>query len=605
MKKLHLLMRMLLTMVLTVITLLAGTGMTAYAQGVGGQIDSMNKYAIPGRVSAGGQADVNLSINALPCVPPFSASVALVIDKSQSMSGTPLTAAKAAAALFIDTLDLSRDEASVVAFSGDGTDGNSSNDAQTLSSLSQNRNTLQDAIASVTVDNRTNIYEGLHQGGATLTNAPAEHARAIVLLTDGLANIDSTGMYDQSAGSSAVQDTLDVATDLKSQGIRIYTIGLGSVDESFLRNVANSPAMYYHAPAPSDLPEIYARVARSLLSDIGTDGTLVETYDAAHFAVIAGSQVPASGQIDATAGTITWDFATLSSRQGVSYRVRARDGVSGTYDVSTGTTITYTQATGCSQAGQALDFSFGSGASLRVSDSSSELPPPVEPADVDVTVTADPNLTVGPGDTFTLTVTATNRGFGDARNVDVVLPLHANQVQVLGTTFSRSSVWVSDISADSVTVSTGSLSAGGDTASATLSIKVLTTATVGADIDCQADFTWSDEVSGGSGRTNACRVTVSSGSSSIPFFALDVNPFNGPVGTTHQFSGDFFTPNEPVAFWYDTPAGTSVEVGRETANASGVVTTSLTTTGLPPGTYTMVAHGIWSNITAVGVFRVE
>ncbi|NNJ11858.1 VWA domain-containing protein [Chloroflexales bacterium ZM16-3] len=599
MRKVHHVVRMLLATLLMVVTATIGVGSLAYAQSTGGRIDSVNKYTIPSQVGVGEPVTVNVSINALPCVPPFSASVALVIDKSGSMDGTPLAEAKNAAALFVDTLDFSRDQASVVAFSGDGFDGDASNDADTLSTLSQDRGVLQNAISSISVDNRTNISEGLRQGGATLASAPADNAQALVLLTDGLANIDSTG-YDS---TTADQDALDIADTLKSQGIRIYTIGLGSVDETFLRSIASAPGLYYPSPSPSDLPEVYAQIARTLLADIGTDATFTETYDMANFEVIAGSQVPSGGVLDTTTGTITWDFPNLSSRQGVSYQVMPLPGVLGDYDISTATTITYTQADTCPQAGQAIDFSAAQGAPVTVSNSETPLPP--KPANVSVTITSEPNVTIGTSEIFTLTITATNNGKGDADDTEITLPFDPNLVSVLDATFSRGSGWVSQLNSDSIVMNTGHLDANGDSVSATVRFEVNASAAVGETIRSQADFTWSDKASGGSGTTNATYLTVSDGSTSVPFFALEVTPFNGPAGTTHDFRGTFFAPGEPVAFWYDTPAGDSVEVGRVTADSNGVAETSLDTSGLPPGTYTMVAYGIWSHITAVGVFQVE
>ncbi len=599
MRKAHNLVRILLVALLTIITATIGIGALTFAQTAGGGVDGINKNVIPTQVGAGDPATVNVSISSLPCVPPYSVSVALVIDKSGSMSGTPLDEAKNAAALFVDTLDFSRDEASVVAFSGDGRDGISSNDADTLSNLSQDRNALQNVISSINDDANTNIYEGLRQGGETLTGAPADNARALVLLTDGLANIDRSGY----SSSTADQDALSIANTLKGQGVRIYTIGLGNVDASFLRNVASEPGMYYPSPSPSDLPEVYSQIARSLLADIGTDATFTETYDSTNFEVIQGSQVPSNGVIDATAGTITWDFANLSSRQGVSYKVRPLPGVSGDYYVSTATTITYTQADTCPRAGQQLDFSFGVGALLTVG--STATPPPPDPAKVSVTITSKPNVTVGASDTFTLTITATNHGKGDADDATITLPFDPNLVSVLNATFSRGTAWVSQLNNDSIVIKTGPLESNGDSVSGDVQFQVNANASIGAIISSQADFTWSDQVSGGGGATNTSNLTVSSGNTSQPFFTLEVMPFNGTAGITHNFRGTFFAPDEPVAFWYDTPAGASVGVGRVAADADGVAETTLTTTNLPPGNYTMVAYGIWSNITAVGVFQVE
>ncbi|MBX0328311.1 VWA domain-containing protein [Oscillochloris sp. ZM17-4] len=586
-------------MILALLLMIAGGINLANAQGTGGTIDSVNKFARPSTVNAGDPVNVNVSINALPCVPPYSVSVALVIDKSGSMTGTPLAQALSAASLFVDTLDLSRDEASVVAFSGDGYDGDSANDADTLSNLSQDRGSLISAISSIQVDENTNIYEGLNQGGATLTSAASSNAHALVLLTDGVANIGAGGML----GLSPSSDALTKATELKNQGIRIYTIGLGQADANFLKNIATSASDYYASPTPAELPTIYAQIARSLLSDIGTDATFVETYDNTNFEIIDGSQVPTNGVIDSAAGTITWDFPTLGSRQGVSYQVRALT-TSGTYDISRQTDITYTQATSCSQQGQQLDFSFGTGATAAIGQT--QPPTNAIPANVTVSLIADPNQAVAPSDVIAYTFTATNRGKGTADETKITLPFDPSVVELVDATFSRNTAWVSQVNTSSVEIKTGTLSSGNDSVSGTVRFRVLGGTTTGTQLNTQASFTWSDAAGGGSGNSNTVTVTVSDQSATQPYATLTVTPYSASAGDSFEVKGTGFIPNEPVTLWYNTPSNQDVAVKTVNANADGEIELTFSaTSGLAPGNYAMVAYGNWSAMTAVGVFQIQ
>jgi uncharacterized protein YegL len=61
----------------------------------------------------------------------------------------------------------------------------------------------------------------------------------------------------------ANQLAINHAAELKAKNIIIYTIGLGNVDETFMRAIAN-PNLYYHAPTSSELQAIFQRVAQEI-----------------------------------------------------------------------------------------------------------------------------------------------------------------------------------------------------------------------------------------------------------------------------------------------------------------------------------------------------
>jgi hypothetical protein len=90
-----------------------------------------------------------------------------------------------------------------------------------------------------------------------------------------------------------------------------------------------------------------------------------------------------------------------------------------------------------------------------------------------------------------------------------------------------------------------------------------------------------------------------------PWLPLAVTPAQGAVGTTFVFSGGNFAPGEPVALWYNRPDLDPAALEQGTAGADGTLHLELSSAGLPPGWYALVAHGLWSNITAVAPFQVE
>lgn len=122
------------------------------------------------RVVEGGKARP-VQVEALPAE---QLQVALVLDTSGSMSGAPLAAAKAAAQSFLAQIPAGVPVA-VVGFGAT---------AAVVNPLSADRAAQQAAIAELTANGRTALYDGLRAGLAQLPAAP-EIRRVVVLLSDG------------------------------------------------------------------------------------------------------------------------------------------------------------------------------------------------------------------------------------------------------------------------------------------------------------------------------------------------------------------------------------------------------------------------------------
>jgi hypothetical protein len=54
------------------------------------------------------------------------------------------------------------------------------------------------------------------------------------------------------------------ADELKAKGIKIYTIGLGTVDPAFLGEIATGPEFYKPAPNSADLQGIFQTIAKEI-----------------------------------------------------------------------------------------------------------------------------------------------------------------------------------------------------------------------------------------------------------------------------------------------------------------------------------------------------
>ncbi len=176
------------------------------------------------------------------CIPGMRhADVVLVMDTSSSMAGQKLAAAKLAALSFVDQLSLPEDQVGIVSF-------NSS--ARLVGELTGQPKALADAIASLAVEVGTRIDLGLAVAHEELVGPRSieDNTAVIVLLTDGVQREE--------------QPALDAALRARTDGVRIFAIGLGEdVDAAFLRQIAGGPRGLYLAPGPDDLSDIYNEVA--------------------------------------------------------------------------------------------------------------------------------------------------------------------------------------------------------------------------------------------------------------------------------------------------------------------------------------------------------
>lgn len=186
--------------------------------------------------------------------------VVLAIDVSGSMNNDsteppqPLTDALRAASTFVNDLD-TNDQVALVTFA---------TDAQVRQTLSNNHAEAATIISALTIEPKeetgfTNTRAALE--AATTLVSDASHnenaRRVIVLLTDGLPTSNSS--------EDVITPTIDVARAADSDGVEIYSIGLGqSVDRSFITAIASTPDTAYFAPSSADLAQIYSAITSSL-----------------------------------------------------------------------------------------------------------------------------------------------------------------------------------------------------------------------------------------------------------------------------------------------------------------------------------------------------
>lgn len=199
----------------------------------------VNKNATSEDFNGTGVAKVELGVTGVPVKK--GVDVVLVLDISGSMKGTKLTNLKKSAKDFVDIL------------LGDNADGSKSSNRLGLVTFSQDDNSrckIQYALKNAYGKNKMkNTIDGLTANGGTdydsafsnasevLKNASASRDKYVVFMTDGgpsgFTNTDGT-RYHYTSGMSRWDATqianvpyLKGAEDIKSSGVKVYSIGLG------------------------------------------------------------------------------------------------------------------------------------------------------------------------------------------------------------------------------------------------------------------------------------------------------------------------------------------------------------------------------------------
>lgn len=201
-------------------------------------------------------------------------SVMLLLDRSGSMTSfglnppQPLTGAKEAADSFVKQLN-QNDKVGVVSFAV-----NSKNPID--AALTADFESVKKIIDSVAIEKNsiqyTNIYEPLHSAWQELISARAteESSKIIILLTDGVANnpTNPQGKTEADDIKYAEDLALKEATNIKKEGLIIYTIGLGNeINESFLKSIASKTDYYFFAPTADDLQTIYKNISSDICQE--------------------------------------------------------------------------------------------------------------------------------------------------------------------------------------------------------------------------------------------------------------------------------------------------------------------------------------------------
>ncbi len=231
-------------------------------------VTNSNKVIDTNRISCDGTLRVTLALTAAPDIISNPTDIVLVLDRSGSMAGAPLSDMKLGAKSFIDIIDEATDSAQdgqigfgsrigIVSFSSTAVA-----DTQLITSV----DVLKNAVDNLTANGSTNHADAFTKAMG-LFDPASSNAKVIVMFTDG--------------NTTAGAPPAPVAASARAQGIIIYCIGLiGSdgLDINALNNWATDPDASHVAVTPdaADLEKLFAELAANISKPGATNITIDE-----------------------------------------------------------------------------------------------------------------------------------------------------------------------------------------------------------------------------------------------------------------------------------------------------------------------------------------
>ena len=191
-------------------------------------ISSSDKELSTSSIACGGSFKIKLTLTAEPDIVNNPTDIVLILDRSGSMSGSPLANLKNGAKKFIDIIDEATDgyqdghigngsHIGIVSFAETATQ-----DTQLITSVAD----LKAAVDALSAGGTTN-HKDAFEKALQLLDPLSNHAKVMVMFTDGV--------------TTAGGDATPVATQAKAEGVTIYCIGLsgnGGIDEQALNDWA-------------------------------------------------------------------------------------------------------------------------------------------------------------------------------------------------------------------------------------------------------------------------------------------------------------------------------------------------------------------------------
>ena len=269
-------------------------------------ITSSNKVLSTDRISCGDSFKITLSLTAEPSIMSNPVDVVLILDRSRSMSGTPLDNLKKGALKFIDILDESTDGSRNGQIGGGSRIGivsfatTATQDTQLITSVHD----LNEAVEALMANGRTNHQDAFIKA-LDLFDPASTNEKILVMFTDGV--------------TTEGGDPEPITTAAKAEGVIIYGIGLsgnGGIDEQTLKDWASDPDSAYVAITPDDekLEDLFEDLAQNISKPGAKNIVITDEIDDC-FRIISVS-TPTKGTASLLdSQTVQWKIAELGVKE--------------------------------------------------------------------------------------------------------------------------------------------------------------------------------------------------------------------------------------------------------------------------------------------------
>ncbi|MFN2114855.1 MAG: VWA domain-containing protein, partial [Anaerolineae bacterium] len=260
-----------------------------------------DKWAAPPRITLGETVGVTLTVAGECLDEGGGADVMLVLDRSGSMAGRKMEAARAAAVTFVGEMDFGVSRVGLVVFNLQAT---------MPMSLTTDAASVVDAIVGFgDATSGTDIGEGIQLAHQELAaNGRPGVERIMVVMTDG-------------RPESADVDAEEAATAAKADGVRVFSIGFGTdADPDLMARVASAPGDYYFAPSAAELAGIYTEIARRIHGGVITRTAVITDVVPSNMTYVPGSAVPPV--VSYVDRVLRWEFSDVRGDLLMQYRLR-------------------------------------------------------------------------------------------------------------------------------------------------------------------------------------------------------------------------------------------------------------------------------------------
>ena len=268
----------------------------------------------------------------------------------QSTTGVDrMSIAKQASKIFAEGIltDGSGNKMAVIGFAGyDYNGGANDSSAIKVSSkgLTDNLNTIKSKIDEMSADGGTN-YTAALQEAQNILNGRQDKNRPgyVIFISDG-----APGAQGESQGNPAWDGSEQVAA-LKEADITIYTIGIALDDTSanYLKGMATDEAHFKNL-SDQDLSVQLAKLLAEWAGKInrvpaGTNAVMTDVINTEKFDYVEGSASTGLA-VSEDKTTLTWNIGNIpEEEQSVTFKVKPKDGWTGTENTNVSCTLTYTK----------------------------------------------------------------------------------------------------------------------------------------------------------------------------------------------------------------------------------------------------------------------